>query len=101
LITYLITRTCDQVKKKEKGTEIHLLGTETPHPILEALQHNSSAAFLMYVDHIQGQFLDFSKIRFGKLLTQLGDCSGGGEKDLKFNLGYLPKRNSTYKVSVW
>lgn len=74
--------------KEGRGSGI-ISGGKTLYPILQTFQHISSATFLMYVGHIQDQFLNFSKIRFGKLLTQFCNRSKGG-KEMEVNPGYLP-----------
>lgn len=71
--------------KEGRGSGI-ISGGKTLYPILQTFQHVSSATFLMYVGHIQDQFLNFSKIRFGKLLTQFCNGSKGG-KEMQVNPG--------------
>lgn len=67
--------------EERKGSgNISFIGGKTLHPILQTLQHISSAAFLVYVSHIHDQSLNFSKISFGKLLTQFSNSSKGKKK---------------------
>lgn len=79
--------------KERKGSGLISEG-KALYPILQTLQHVSSATFLMDMGHIQDQFLNFSKISFGKLLTQFGNRSKGRE-EIEVNPGYLPTLNNT------
>lgn len=72
-----------RAKERKESWNIFFIGGKTLHPILQTLQHVSFAAFLMYVGNIHDQFLNFSKISFGKLLTHFSNSSKGKKKNLK------------------